>query len=139
MVAHVNAKKVLKMANIFQKIFLPKDKVLILDAIEQNAARINYDYREEAPYKHHTMVIFSPTVILRSKLSTNTFTSVTLSSYYFELMSKNGATESVQSDESTLFSDRIHHKMFMEYIKHNGLDSIYNVQEAFRQQHQKQK
>ena len=126
------------MATFLQKLLLSKNKLCILDAIEQNANEIQYDYREEASYTCHTMTIHTPIVFLSSQLETNMRTKVTLAKYQFTQYDQSGNKVIDESDEATIFADQVHNKMFKAFVERKGTNPIYSKQDIFREKNEKQ-
>ena len=127
------------MATFLQKIFLPKSKLYILDAIKQNADKIEYYYDEHGLYKYHNLTICTQDIVLHSRLIACDLSTMPIASYQFEQKEPSGRIISKHSDECSIFSDKVHAEMFKAFTKIHGLDVIYSTQEQFRKQHKKQR
>lgn len=109
------------MTTFFQKIFLSKDKCAILDAIEQNADKIDYTYNETGTYIRHTFTISTPTVELLSVLETPSG-KIT---YQFDQYKPDGQILRSQKSGPSTFATNIHNELYCKFVKTRGVKALY--------------
>ena len=119
------------MATIFQKIFLPKYKAHIFDAIKQNADKIEYDYKIANDQVFHTLKIFANTLYMWAVLNKSTQTKKSTSYYHFSQYTHDGKITESHQDASTKFCDKVYAKMLNAFIAKNGHTAILNKQTEY--------
>ncbi len=110
------------MTTFFQKIFLSKDKRAILDAIEQNADKIDYTYNETGTYIRHTFTISTPTVELLSVLETPSG-KIT---YQFVQYKPDGQVLKSNQGEASKFSANVHNELYRKYVETRSVKALYS-------------
>ncbi len=120
------------MAKIFQRMFLSKNKIRILDMIENNADKITYDYYEHSYFPYHEFTIKTPTSVLTSTSTRDRylFSRTYISQYNFAETLPNGTVHE-ESEEFTPFANRVHSAMFRAFIKAKSIEAIHKKQEDF--------
>lgn len=104
------------MATFIQKIFLPKNKRQILNTIEQNGDKIDYDFKHTKICDIWTLTISTPTISLSARQEFNPFTHGYQSWYTFDQYSPSGEVLSSERSCFNTFADKVFDKMLRTYI-----------------------
>lgn len=99
------------MANIIQKILLPKYQVTILDVIKNNAENIEYMKMQDIKF----LKVFTPTIELVTKKDY----AINKCAYHFAKYAPNGKVLNVKYGDGDAISKRIFNKMLKEYIAYH--------------------
>ena len=99
------------MANIIQKILLPKYQVTIFDAIKNNAKSIEYMKMQDIKF----LKIFTPTLELVAKKDY----AIKKCSYHFAKYASDGKVLNINYGDGDAKSDQIFNKMLKEYIAYH--------------------
>ena len=110
-----------------------------MNAIDQYADKIEYNYDESGVYKNHNLTICIPKLVLHSKLSINNYSMSSIASYQFEQITPTEHIMSRDNGKVSFFAGKVHAKMFKAFTRQNGLDKIYAIQENFRKRNEKQR
>ena len=118
------------MANLFQRIFLPRYQLTVLDTIEQNVGKIRYEYRQAGDYKYYIFTIekSDPYLILCSVLEQPVKNPITTTSYYFEQRATDGKVIQTKDEGENKFANLVHSKMFNAFIEQHGCGALYKKQ-----------
>lgn len=125
------------MMNLFKKLFRFKmiqkfadnqtfhpnsDELAILNAIEENAAHIKYQYGAHGGYAFHIFTISKPTprfflcAVSESKPGASEY----IKSYHFEQYDNNNIIVSVKDGNATEFSSLVYSKVFDAFVEQHG-------------------
>lgn len=118
------------MVKILQKIFLTKPQIYVLNAIEQNADKIEYDYRESDGRIYQTFKIFTDTLNIWATTHKSPQSFIGKTAYDFTKYDDDETLRN-QHGYTTLFSHTVYSKMMNEFISLNGRFAMLNKQTEF--------
>ena len=104
------------MTTLIKKIFLPKNKVQLLNTIEQNTDKIDFCFRRAGRFGICDMTLSTPTVFLTATHEIDRSTQSQYSRYSFEQFTPNGRILSVNTENKTVFADKVFDEMLNAYI-----------------------